>query len=84
MQVLKFNYKYKMNIYQSKDLSKPIREIITTDDDPSASMLVRYENELEMIANNEVKAYLEHMQEIGMIDEALANTVRRNHPRLFS
>ena len=81
---MKFKYIYRMKAYQSKDLSKPIREIITTDDDPSASMLVRYENELEMIANNEVKSFLEHMQEIGMIDEALANVVRINHPRLFS
>lgn len=84
MTILKFKYNCQMKVYQSQDLSKPIREIITTDDDPSASMLIRYENELEMIANNEVKSYLEHMQEIGMIDEALANTVRRNHPRLFS
>jgi hypothetical protein len=73
-----------MKVYQSQDLSKPIREIITTDDDPSASMLVRYENELELIANNEVKSFLDHMLEIGMIDEALANIVRMDHPRLFS
>lgn len=73
-----------MKLYKSNDPSKPVREIIaSTDNDPSASMLVRYENEMEIIANNEVKSYLEHMQQIGMIDEDLANLVRVNHPYLF-
>lgn len=73
-----------MKLYQSRDPSKPIREIIASDDDPSASMLVRYENELEVIANNEVKSYFAHMQMIGMLDDELANLVRADHPNLFS
>ena len=52
-----------MKLYKSQDPTKAVREIIaSTDNDPSASMLVRYENEMEIIANNEVKSYLEHMQ----------------------
>jgi hypothetical protein len=73
-----------MKIYQSHDHSKPIREIVAPNEDPTGSMLVRYENELEIIANNEVKSYIDHMEKIGMIDIDLANVIRKNHPHLFS
>lgn len=72
-----------MKLYQSKDFTKPIREIMITNDDPSASILVRFEDDLEIVANNEIKSYIDHMIAINMIDKDLVRELKRDCAHLF-
>lgn len=72
-----------MKLYQSKDGSKPVREIMITNDDPSAAILVRFEDELEIVSNNEIASYIDHMMAINMIDMELVRQLKSDCAYLF-